>query len=171
MVVKGEEMYEQSKTVHKQFPGGPMVRTLLFHCWGPGFNQIPHWGTSPKLHDGVAKKKKKRIWYISLKGFPCSSASKESACNAGNPNWIPGLGQSAGERIGYPLQYSWASQVVQLVKNSPAMREIWVRSLGWEDPLEKGTATHANILACKVPCTEELAGYSPWGCKELDTTE
>ena len=58
-----------------------------------------------------------------------------------------------------------------MVKNLPAMREIWVRSLGWEDPLEKGTATHANILACKVPCTEELAGYSPWGCKESDMTE
>ena len=47
---------------------------------------------------------------------------------------IPGLGRSAGEGIGYPLQYSWASVVAQLVKNLPAMRETWVRSLGWEDP-------------------------------------
>ena len=47
---------------------------------------------------------------------------------------IPGLGRSAGEGIGYPLQYSWASLVTQLVKNLPAMWETWVRTLGWEDP-------------------------------------
>ena len=61
---------------------------------------------------------------------------KESTCNAGDPNSIPGLGGSAGEGIGYPLQYSWASLVAQLVKNPPAMQETWVRSLGWEDPLD-----------------------------------
>ena len=49
-----------------------------------------------------------------------------------------GWGDSLGEGIGYPLQYSWASVVAQLVKNPTAMREIWVQSLGWEDPLEKG---------------------------------
>jgi len=58
----------------------------------------------------------------------------------------PGLGRS-GERIGYPLQYSWTSLVVQLVKNPPAMWKTWVGSLDWEDPLEKGKATHSNILA------------------------
>ena len=47
---------------------------------------------------------------------------------------IPGWGRSAGEGIGYPLQYSWASLVAQLVKNLPAMWETWVGSLGWEDP-------------------------------------
>ena len=56
-------------------------------------------------------------------GFPDSSVGKESACNAGDPSSIPGLGRSAGEGIGYPLQYSWASLVAQLVKNSPAMSE------------------------------------------------
>ena len=55
-----------------------------------------------------------------------------------DPGSIPGLGRSAGEGIGYLLQYSWASPVAQLVKNPPAMWETWVRSLGWEDPLEKG---------------------------------
>ena len=59
-------------------------------------------------------------------GFPHSSVRKESACNAGDPNLISGLGRSAGERIGYPLQYSWASLKAQLVKNPPAMREILV---------------------------------------------
>ena len=52
-----------------------------------------------------------------------------------------------GEGIDYPLQYSWASLVAQLVKNTPAMQETWVQSLGWEDPLAKGKATHSSILA------------------------
>ena len=52
-----------------------------------------------------------------------------------------------------PLQYSWASLVAQLVKNPPAMWETWVRSLGWEDPLEKGKATHSSILAWRIPWT------------------
>ena len=75
-------------------------------------------------------------------GFPDSSVGKESACIAGNPGLIPGSGRSVGEGIGYPLQYSWASLVAQLVKNLPAMQETWVQSLGWEDPLEKGKAAH-----------------------------
>ena len=74
-------------------------------------------------------------------GFPDSSVDKESACNAGDPGLIPGLGRSPGEGIGYPFQYSWAFLVAQLVKDLPAMRETWVQSLGWEDPLEKGKAT------------------------------
>ena len=68
-------------------------------------------------------------------GFPDSSVSKESTCNSGDPGSIPGLGRSTGEEIAYPLQYSWASLVVQLVKNSPAMQDTWFQSLGWEDAL------------------------------------
>ena len=75
-------------------------------------------------------------------GFPGNSAGKESACNAADPGSIPGSGRSSGEGIGYPLQYSWASLVAQLVKNLPAMRETWAQSLDWEDPLEKGMASH-----------------------------
>ena len=69
-------------------------------------------------------------------GFPDSSVGTESACNAGDPGSIPGLGRSTGEGIGYPLQDSWASLVAQLVKNLLAMWETWVRSLDWENPLE-----------------------------------
>ena len=86
-------------------------------------------------------------------GFADSSAGKESACNVGDPSLIPGLGRSPGEGIGYPLQCSWASLVAQLVKNPPAMRETWVRSLGWEDPLEKGKANHSSLLTRKIPRT------------------
>ena len=55
--------------------------------------------------------------------------------------------------IGYPLQCSWASLVAQLVKNLPAMWETWVQSLGWENSLEKGKATHSVILAWRIPWT------------------
>ena len=68
-----------------------------------------------------------------------------------HPVLIPGSRRSAGEGIGYPLQYSWASLVAQLVKNLPAMQETWVLSLGREDPLEKGKATHSSILAWRIP--------------------
>ena len=74
----------------------------------------------------------------SLISYPGSSDGKESTCNEGDPGSIPGLGRSAGEGIGYPLQYSWASLVAQMVKNPCAMWETQVQSLGWEDPLEKG---------------------------------
>ena len=60
---------------------------------------------------------------------------------------IPESGRSPGEGIGYPLQYFWASIVAQLVKNPPAIWETWVLSLDWEDPVEKGKATHSSILA------------------------
>ena len=63
---------------------------------------------------------------MNKKGFLHSSVSKESACNVGDPGSIPGLGRSSGEGIGYPLQYSWASLVVQLVKNLLAVQETWV---------------------------------------------
>ena len=86
-------------------------------------------------------------------GFPHSSVGKESACSAGDPSSIPGLGRSPREGIGYPLQYSWASLVVQWVKNLPVIRETYVRSLGWEDPLEKGKATHSSILAWSIVWT------------------
>ena len=71
-------------------------------------------------------------------GFPDSSVGKESACNTGDPSSIPRSGRSAGEGIGCPLQYSWASLVAQLVKNLPAMWETWVRSLCWEDSPGEG---------------------------------
>ena len=72
-----------------------------------------------------------------VRGFPGSSTDKEYACNAGDPGSIPGLGRSTGEGIGYPLQYSWASLVAQMVKNQPTIQQIWVLSLGWEDLLEE----------------------------------
>ena len=102
--------------------------------------------------------------FVSLKeGFPDSSDGKESTCNAGDSGLIPGLGRSVGEGIGYPLQYSWAFLVAQLVKNPSAMQETWVQSLGWEEPLEKGKATHSSILAWKIPWTLQSMGLQTVG--------
>ena len=84
---------------------------------------------------------------FSVLSFPDSSGCKELAGNAGDPSSIPGSGKSAGEGTGYPLQYTWASRVAQLVKNPPAMRETWVRSQVWEDSLVRGMANHSIILA------------------------
>ena len=84
---------------------------------------------------------------------PGSSVGEESACNAGDSSFIPVWGRSTGEGIGYPFQYSWASLVAQLAKNPPAMWEIFIQSLGWEDPLEKGKATHSSTLPWRIPWT------------------
>ena len=84
-------------------------------------------------------------------GFPGNSAGKESACNEGDPGSIPGSGSSPKEWIGYPFQYFWASLVAQMGKNLSAVQETWIRSLGWEDPLEEGMATHSSILAWRIP--------------------
>ena len=88
---------------------------------------------------------------------------REPACNAGDPGSIPWLGRSTGEGIGYTLQYAWASLVAQLVKNLPAMQETWVPSLGWEDPLEKGKATHSRILTWRTPWTVQSTGLQRVG--------
>ena len=87
-------------------------------------------------------------------GFPHSSVGKESACNAGDPSLIPGIGRSAGEGIGYPLQYSWVSLVAQLVKNPSAMWETWVQSLGREDYLgeRKGYPLQYSGLENSMDC-------------------
>ena len=127
------------------------------------------WTSKPLLIVTAAMKLK----YLLLrrkKSFPYSSGGKESTCNAGDPSLIPGSGRSSGERIGYPLQYSWASLVAQMVNNPPTMQETWVRSL--EDSSGGG---HGNPL--QYSCLENphgqrsLVGYSPWGRKESDTTK
>ena len=113
-------------------------------------------------------------------GFPGGSAGKESACNAGDLGSIPGQGRSPGEGTGYPLQYSWASLVAQLAKNLHALLETWVRSLGREDPLEKGQATHSSILGlplwlswqriclqCSSPGFDPCVGKIPWRRERL----
>ena len=92
---------------------------------------------------------------VALWGFLGSSAGKESACNVVDPSSIPGSRSYPREGKGFPLHYSWASLVAQVVKNLPAMSETWVWSLGQEDPLEEGMATFSSILAWRIPSTEE----------------
>ena len=95
-------------------------------------------------------------------GFPDSSVGKESACNAGDPGSIPGSGRSAAEGTGYPLQYSWASLVAQLIKKPPAMQETWFGKIPWR----------REWLHTPVFWPREFHGlYSSRGRKESDTTE
>ena len=140
-------------------PGGGNSNPLQYSCLGNPMNRGAWWATvhgvarvgHKTLNNNLATKQKQWskvlyyslwIWFICHSERTCqaslSSVGKESSCSAGDPGLIPGLGRSSGEGIGYPLQYSWASLVGQLVKNLPAMWETWVQSLGWEDPLEKG---------------------------------
>ena len=89
------------------------------------------------FHKLIRKHKLLLLWIWESKvvrtnvAWPDSSVGKEPTCNAGEPGSIPGSGRSAGEGIGCPPQYSWASLVAQLVKNLPPIQENWVRSLGW----------------------------------------
>ena len=92
---------------------------------------------------------------LSLSAIPDSSVGKESTCSAGDSGLIPGSGRSAREGICYPLHYSWASLVAQMVKRLPAMWETRVWFLDGEDPLEKEMAVHSSTLAWKIPWTEE----------------
>ena len=114
-------------------------------------------------------KLKSSYWYNTFfdltRGFPGSSAGKESTCNIGDSSLIPVLGRSLGEGIDYQLRCSWASLVAQKVKNPPAMRETWVWSLGQEDPLEEGMATYSSILAQRIPM--DGGAWWLWGGKEL----
>ena len=117
-------------------------------------------GDLPGFDPWVGKIPWRRAWQpipVHLKNSLDSSVGKESACNAGNPSSISGSGRSPGEGVGYPLQYSWASLVAQLVKNPPAMWETWIWSLCWEDPLEK------ERLPTPVFWPGEFRGlYSSW---------
>ena len=126
------------------------------------------------------------IWYLALlhsfnfyyenlrayiQGFPGGSGDKESACNAGDPGSIPQSGRSPREGIGYPLQYSWASLVAQVVKNPPAMQETCsIPGLGRFPGGEHGNSLQYSCL--KNPHGQKsLVGYIPWDHKESDTTE
>ena len=117
--------------------------------------------------DGITDSMDRNLSELRDRGFPDSSAGKDSACNAGDPGLIPGLGRSAEEGIGYTLQYSWASLVAQLVKNPPGMRETWVQSLGWEHSLEKGKATHSSILTWRNPRTAQCTVHQSMGSQRV----
>ena len=101
--------------------------------------------------------------YMDILGCPDSSAGEEFACNAGDPGSIPGSGRSPGEGIGYPLQCSWAPLVAQTVQNPPAMRETWVRSLGWKIPWRRAWQATPVFLPGETHGQSRLAGSSSWG--------
>ena len=91
-------------------------------------------------------------------GFPGSSAGKDSTCNAGDPSSIPGSERSAGEGIGYPLWYSWASLVAQTVKKSACNARDLGSIPGLGRSLKKGMATHSSGLPWRIPWAKEPGG-------------
>ena len=111
------------------------------------------------------------LFMYMLPGFPDSSAGKESTCNIGYPGSIPGSGRSLREGIGYPLQYSWASLVAQTVKNLPAIWrpgfDPWVGRIPWR----RERLPSPVFLPGELHGQRSLVGYSPWSCKESDTTK
>ena len=138
----------------------------------------------------------RNIFYMpwNFRGFPGSSAGKESTYNAGDPGLIHGLERSPGESIGYPLQYSWASLVAQLVTESacnagnlgliPGFRRSPREGNGYPlqySGLENSMELYSSWRRKRQPTlvfmpgkshgTRSLVGYNPWGRKELDTTE
>ena len=121
----------------KQNPQSPVLyhRQFLWCKYSQGYFKLRTWHF---CHLG------RNVYPNLFFGLPGGSDGKESACNAGDPSSIPGLGRSPGEGIGYPFQYSWPSLVAQGVKNPPAMQDTWVQSLGWEDPSPGGG--HGNPL-------------------------
>ena len=130
-------------------------------------------GGDPGLIPGLGKIpwRRDRLPTPVLLGFPCGSAGKESTGNVRDLGSTPWLGRSPGEGIGYPLQCCFASLVAQLVKNPPAMRENWVPSLGWEDPLEKGKNPLQYSCLDNPHEPRSLVDCSPSGRKGSDTTE
>ena len=115
----------QRQRTHHRTTGAQHTRKAPNVCW------TSEWNSEGGLKRALVAKH----W---PSGLPWGSAGKESACNPGDPGSIPGSGRSAGEGIGCPLQYSWASLVAQLVKYPPAISQTLVRPLSQEDPLEKG---------------------------------
>ena len=105
-------------------------------------------------------------------GFAGGSAGKESACNAGDPNSIPRPGRSPEEGIGYPLQYSWASLVFQMVKESARNAGDLGSIAGWGRLPGGGDGNPFQYSCLENPYRQRsLAGCSPWGHKELDMTK
>ena len=139
-------------------------------------NLLRYWESTDLKHKPGREEEKEHFchsfenqdcYQVNLISFPGDSDGKASAYDARDLGSIPGSERSPGEGNGNPLQYSWASLVAQRLKHLPAMRESWVRSLGWEDPLEKEMATHSSILAWRIPWTEEPGGLQSTGSQKV----
>ena len=137
----------------RDFPGGLVVNTA-FQNKGCRFN--PWLGSEdPTCLEAKNPKHKQQ------------NSGKESTDSARDPSVFPGLGRSPGEGIAFPLLYSWASLMAQLVKNLPAMGEPWIWYLGWEDLLEERMAIPWSILAWGIPWAEEPGSLQSMGSQRV----
>ena len=135
----------------------PFILYINFKCYGIEYQEF--------IIDKWNEEKCTVVLLVNNTSFPDSSVGRV-CLQCRRPRFNSWVRRICWRRNRYPLQYSWASLVAQLVKNPPAMWETWVQSLGWEDPLEKGKATHSSILAWRIPWTIQSMGR-----KELDTTK
>ena len=136
------------------FHSNPFFKDQIVSCFLKEILVVTHWlNTFKRL--------------LITQGFPGSSVGKESTCNAGDPSWISGLGNSAEEDLGYPLQYSWASLVPQLVKNQPAMQ----KDLGSIPGLGRSPGEGKGYLLQYSGLENSMDLYSPWGRKESAMAE
>ena len=133
-----------------------MLRQYISFVWATQFVALYHGSPSRLIHRDF----KPRIFHSSLELFTVPSwATRNHILQATVKKWD--FHGASEHRV---------SLVAQKVNNLSAMQKAQVQSLGWEDPLENGRGTHSSILAWRIPWTEELAGYSPWGHKKSDTT-
>ena len=166
MFVSAIQHSELARNVHLSSP-----RPLSYHR-APGWVPcvIQHLPTSCLLYTGSVYINATLNFSYPL-GFPSSSAGKESTCNAGSPGLIPWLGRSHGEGIGFPLQYSWASLLDQLVKNRLQCRRPGFSPCVWKIPWRREWLPTPVPLPGKSHGQRSLVGYSPWSPIESDTTE
>ena len=175
-VVSKNILYVPNYLLHTIFQQLTLRKWLNYslHCfWALGYllvywyPLVNYYNRLVKIYNSFVIEHEVRFQQFAWNHF--SSAGKQCACIAADPGSIPGAGRSPGEGISYPLQYSWASLVAQMVKNPPAMQENWVWALGWKDPLEKSMATHSSVLAWKISMNRGAwrAACSSWGCKQL----
>ena len=151
---------------------GPLTEHCFHHSQGTTESKSCPWLPAPEPRSQTHIWKNTDMWLqcqSENRGFPGSSVGNESACNAGDPGSIPGLGRSPGGGHGNTLQYSWASLVAQLVKNPPPIRETLVWFLSWEDLLEEGMVTHSSILAWRIPMTRAACWATDHGVAKSRT--
>ena len=137
----------------------------------PGLERSPEEGNGNPLHYScLGNHMSRENWQTVVHGLPGWLSCKESPCNAGDPGLIPEWGSFPEEGIAYPLQYSWASLVVQTVKNLPALQETWVLIPGLGRSPGGGHGNPLQYSCLENPHGQSLAGYSPRRYKESNIT-
>ena len=140
-----EEKFNATVIIIKELPWWLSWSTIHLQCGRPALGSL---GWEDPLEKGKATHSSIRAWRI--------------------PGTVQSMGSQTVSNSWATFTFTfWASLVAQLVKNSPAVWKTWVQSLGWEDPLEKGMATHSSILSWRTPWTEEPGRLQSMGSQRV----